>query len=147
MEKNRKSKEESKTVSGRKYITDATKAALHPIRAQILKILKDAPKTAVELGEIIGESHFNLYYHLTTLEEIGLVRSTPVDKKTKRYELTIPRKPEAAVLIFTEDDIDSHPKEFTALVAAAEMLEKSKIPHCEKIVRAEISFYYSWEKD
>lgn len=147
MEKSRKNKQRSKTFSERKYITDATKAALHPIRAQILKLLKDAPQTAVELGEIIGEPHFNLYYHLSALEEVGLVQSIPVDKKTKRYELTVPRKPEVAVLIFTEDEIESRTEEFAALIDAAEIIEKAEIPHREKIVRAEISFYYSWEKD
>ena len=147
MKKNSKHNRQPDTISKRKYIKDATKAVLHPIRAQILKILKDTPKTAVELGEVIGESHFNLYYHLTALENIGLVRATPVDKKTKRYELIVPRRPEAAVLIFSEDEIRSRPEEFADILAAAEKLEKVEIPHRERIVRAEISFYYSWEKD
>lgn len=135
------------TGAGRKYIRDATKAALHPVRTEILKILRSGAKTAVELGEIIGEPHQNLYYHLTELEEVGLVGSVPVDRKTKRYELKVPRKPEAAVLIFSEEDIRTQPVEFNSLAAAAEKMEGAEIPYREKIVRAEITFYYSWDRE
>jgi DNA-binding transcriptional ArsR family regulator len=132
---------------GRKYIENTIKIAAHPIRALILKTLKEKSMTANELEEITKESRFNIYYHLSELEKTGLVCAIPVDKKTKRYELNTPRKPETAVLIFTEEEISSRSKEFSALLNAAEKMEKAEIPHRDRIVRAEISFYYSWEKD
>lgn len=136
-----------KETIGRKYIENTLKIVAHPVRALILKALKEQSRTAIELEEIANEPRFNIYYHLTALEEAGLIRSIPVDKKTKRYELNTPRRPETAVLIFTEDEINSQPEEFSALLNAAEKIEKAEIPHRERIVRAEISFYYSWEKD
>lgn len=147
MKSNNKNNRQSETAPKRKYIEVAKKAALHPVRAQILKALKEGAKTAMELEAITGESHYNLYYHLEALGNVGLVKTIPLDKKTKRYELTIPRRPEAAVLIFTENEIVSHPREFNDLLVAAEKLEKSEIPYRERIVRAEISFYYTWEQD
>ena len=136
-----------KSSLGRRYIEAATKAAIHPVRSRILKALKNGPKRAAELEELTGESRYNIYHHLTSLEEAGLVCALYIDRKTKRYELAVPRKPEVAVLIFTEDEIESQSEEFNALIAAAEKMEKAEIPHRERIVRAEISFYYSWEKD
>ncbi len=147
MVKNIKPNKSGEHYSGRKYIENAAKATAHPMRIMILKALKDGPKRAAELEEITGETRYNIYHHLTALEEAGLVCALYIDKKTKRYELAVPRKPEVAVLIFTEDEIESQSKDFAALIAAAEKMEKAEIPHQEKIVRAEISFYYSWEKD
>lgn len=61
----------------RSYIRSATKAATHPVRSSILKSLKDSPKSTVELEEVTGEARYNLYHHLNSLEDVGLVEWKP----------------------------------------------------------------------
>ena len=141
-----KREQKPETAPRRKYIDEAAKAAAHPVRAQILKALKEGSKTAMELESVTGEPRYNLYYHLTALESVSLVKSIPVDKKTKLYELNVPGKPEVAVLLFSEEEILSQPKAFAALLAAAGKMEGTAIPHRERIVRAEICFYYDWNE-
>lgn len=147
MKNDKNNNQPSETVPKRKYVDDASKAVSHPVRAQILKALKEGAMTAMDLNKITGESRYNLYYHLTALEDVRLVRTTPVNGKTKLYELNVPSKPEVAVLLFSEDEIRSHPKEFTNLLAAAGKIEGTAIPHQSKIVRAEVCFYYDWDQD
>jgi len=89
----------------RSYIKTATKAATHPVRSSILKSLKDSAKSTVELEEITGEARYNLYHHLNLLEDVDLVKWKLKDNKTKIYSLKKPKRPQAAVLIFDEDDI------------------------------------------
>jgi len=130
----------------RSYIQSATKAATHPVRSSILKSLKDSPKSTVELEEATGEARYNLYHHLNLLEDADLVEWNLKDSKSKVFSLKKPKKPQAAVLIFDKDDIKKNQKDFTRLIDAVIAMEGQKIPHKDKIVKAEICLYFPWSE-
>jgi len=139
-DKNRRERESS---FGRSYIAMATKAATHPVRASILKLLKEGDKSTVDLEKLTGEARYNLYHHLNALEQVGLVGWEMKDNKTKLYHLERPKKPEAAVIVFSEDDIREKPEEFKALLQAIARMEGEEVPRGEQIVSAQICFNYS----
>ena len=130
----------------RSYIQTATKAATHPVRSLILRSLRDAPRSTVDLEEITGEARYNLYHHLNLLESVGLVKWDLRDSRTKIYSLKEPRRPEVAVLILDENDIKNRPDEFKRLLDSTQAMGGKEIPHTNKIVKAEICFYYDWDK-
>ena len=131
----------------RSYIQSATKAATHPVRSSILKSLKDSPKSTVELEEITGEARYNLYHHLNFLEDVDLIKWNFKDSKTKVFSLKKPKRPQAAVLIFDNDDIKKRQKAFNRLIDALAAMEGQKIPHKDKIVKAEICLYFPWSEE
>jgi DUF438 domain-containing protein len=128
----------------RSYIKTATKAATHPVRSSILKSLKNSAKSTVELEEITGEARYNLYHHLNLLEDVDLVEWKLKDNKTKMYSLKKPSRPQAAVLIFDEDDIKEKLAEFQNFINALIKMEGQEIPHKNKIIKAEICLYFPW---
>ena len=133
------------TKPNRSYIQTATKAATHPVRSMILKSMRDAPKSTVELEEITGEARYNLYHHLNFLEEAGLITWDMKDSKTKIYSLLTPKRPEVAVLVFDEEDIKNKSSDFTQMIDALSAMEGRNIPNKKKIKKAEICLYYEWE--
>ena len=135
--KNKKSK------SSRSYIRPATKAATHPVRAQILKALKASDKSTVELESITGEARYNLYHHLNALEQTGFVGWKMRDNKTKQYHLKRTKNPEAKVLVFDKNDIKSNKNHFKALLNVLQEIEGEDIQDIDNISDAEICLYYS----
>lgn len=130
----------------RSYIQTATKAATHPVRSLILKSLKDSPKSTLELEAITGEPRYNLYHHLNFLEKAGLVAWDLKDNKTKIYFLPELKRPEAAIVVFDQGDIQSRPEQFRAMIDAVSAMEGKPIPHRERITKAEICFHYEWKR-
>lgn len=126
----------------RSYIRSATKAATHPIRAQILKGLKEREMSTPDLEALTGEARYNLYHHLNALEQVGLVGWTMRDNKTKLYHAEAPQNPEAAVIIISEEDIRIKRELFAALLDVLSAIEDKPVPHPEKIRNAEICLYY-----
>jgi hypothetical protein len=135
-----------KSKSSRSYIRLETKAATHPVRAQILKALKAGDKSTVELEAVTGEARYNLYHHLNALEEAGFVGWKMRDNKTKLYCLKTPSKPEASVLVFDKEDIKSHEKHFKLLLNAVAKIGGEDIQDVDEITDAEICFHYSRPK-
>ena len=131
----------------RSYIQPATKAATHPVRFSILKSLKDSPKSTVELEKSTGEARYNLYHHLNFLEDADLIEWNLKDSKSKVFSLKKPKRPQAAVLIFDNDDIKRRQKAFNKLMDALAAMEGQKIPHKDKIVKAEICLYFPWSEE
>ena len=131
----------------RSYIQSATKAATHPVRSSILKSLKESPKSTVELEETTGEARYNLYHHLNFLQDVDLIEWDLKDSKTKIFSLKKPKRPQAAVLIFDNDDIKKKRIEFTQLIDALVAMEGQEIPHKDKIVKAEICLYFPWSEE
>jgi len=126
----------------RSYIQTATKAATHPIRSLILRSLKESPKGTVELERVTGEARYNLYHHLNFLEDAGLISWQLKDNKSKIYSLLDTKNPQAAVLVFDDEDIKSKPKEFLALIDSMSDLEGKEIPNKTKVSKIEICLYY-----
>ena len=132
--------------TSRSYIRSATKAATHPVRADILKALKEGDKSTVELEQVTGETRYNLYHHLNALEQVGLVGWTMKDNKTKLYHSETPNTPEVAVVILSEADIKGKKEKFNKLIDALGEVEGEVIPNADKITSAEICLYYTWEE-
>ena len=81
----------------RSYLNPTTKAVAHPVRSQILRALKEGDLSTVELEKITGETRYNLYHHLSALEQVGLIDWTMRDNKTKLYQLRTPETPDVTV--------------------------------------------------
>ena len=135
-------------MTSRKYIKTATKAAAHPTRFKILKLLKDSPQKTGDLLrhlEIKMEDRQNLYHHLNVLKEADLIYERK-EKKANIYFLKEHKRPLAAVVIFDEEDIKTKRKEFEAMIDLLSAMEGKEIPFKRKIVRAEICLYFKESK-
>jgi len=127
--------------SRRTLLSSAVSATAHPTRELILRELKEGPRSAIELEDVTGESRYNLYHHLSVLEDAHLITASLVDnRKTKRYELSRPSKPEVSLLILDQHDAD----EMQMLKEVLEHLDSENIPHADEVCRAKLIFYYPW---
>ena len=148
--KNKSDKKDQKQIymskPERSYIKPATKVAIHPIRSQILKVLKEGDKSTVELESITGEARYNLYHHLNALEREDFISWKMRDNKTKLYQLKNPKKPESDVIVLDEHDIEGNQEKFSIIMSALAEIRGEKIPDVNKIKDAEICLYYSRKK-
>ena len=122
------------------YLKSAIKAASHPIRNKILKILKAGPKSTPSLEEETGENRYNLYHHLDVLVNSGLVKESNDPKKI--YSFNTPKNPNTAVFIFNEDDFMKDFSTWNMMLDGLEKIEGDKIPIRGKIIQAEICLTY-----
>ncbi len=130
----------------RTYIANATKAALHPVRDSILRLLKESDLSTVELESLTGENRYNLYHHLEVLLKTGLVQEMESDSRARVYSIVKPRKPEAAVLLLGKKERLRNPKAWAKLISALEELEGERIPHRRSIKKAQVQLNYTWSE-
>jgi len=122
------------------------KATSHPTRELILRELKEGPRSTSELEDVTGESRYNLYHHLSVLEEAQLVRSAISSGRTKVFELLTPKRPDVAFMVLdSKDDEEAAVLEKVLEVLQAETSEE--IPQADEIRRAKMVFYYPWSSD
>ena len=126
----------------RTYLKSTVKAASHPIRNKILKVLKGGAMSTPALQEALNESRYNLYHHLDILVNSNLIVEKEHASKAKYYELTELDKPNASVYIFTEDDFKKDYPTWNNLLNVLEILEGKQIPIRGKIVQAEIHLIF-----
>ena len=126
----------------RTYLESTVKAASHPIRNKILKVLKGGAMSTPALQEALNEDRYNLYHHLDVLVKSNLITEKEHSSKAKYYELTAQDKPNASVFIFTEDDFKKDYPTWNSLLNVLEILEGEKIPIRGKIVQAEIHLIF-----
>ncbi len=129
----------------RSYLNPTTKAVAHPVRSQILRALKEGDLSTVELEKITGETRYNLYHHLSALEQVGLIDWTMRDNKTKLYQLRTPETPDVTVTILSEEEVKAHREKLKLLVAALEEISGEPILNADKITVAEVCLYYKWQ--
>jgi DNA-binding transcriptional ArsR family regulator len=79
---------EGRDRRGRLQTNEIIRAAAHPTRQLILKLLKDKELSTIELEVGTGENRYNLYHHLGVLTEAGLIEAELQDSRPKRYRLT-----------------------------------------------------------
>ena len=125
----------------REHLDGAVKAAKHTTRAKILEQLKKGEKSTADLESLIEEDRYNLYHHLDTLEDFGLIVSSRRDKKTKSY--TLPLRPKLAIVELKRDVIDSKREKFNEWLEILSDLDED-IPYRDKIGKAEIYLNYNW---
>lgn len=131
---------------GRSYASMAMRATAHPTRETLLRALADKPRSTVELEEITGESRYNLYHHLDTLEQLNLVGHRVSEGRTKEFFLRQVKKPDVAYLLLDGDV----PEEQAMLREVLEVVERhlpGKIPSASRIRRGKLLFFYPWSKD
>ena len=126
----------------RTYLKSTVKAASHPVRNKILKVLKGGAMSTPGLEESLNESRYNLYHHLDVLVNSNLIIEKKHSSKAKHYELITEDKPGASVFIFTEDDFKKDYPTWNSLLNVLEILEGEKIPIRGKIVQAEIHLIF-----
>ena len=66
------------------YVDSALSAATHPVRKNILKLLKKRSLSTIDIESSTKESRYNLYHHLNVLENSGLIK---VDNKKSEGKL------------------------------------------------------------
>jgi DNA-binding transcriptional ArsR family regulator len=128
--------------SPRSYTADAIKAASHPTRQAILKRLQKGGCSTVELEKITGENRYNLYHHLSVLEQVGLVGSRLLGK-VKEFFLKKQRKPETAFIQLERDDPEEK-EQLDRLLDVVEELLPDEIPHLKKAKRARLILSFPW---
>ena len=126
----------------RVYLANATKAVAHPIRLSILKSLKVAPKSTVELQEETESDRYNLYHHLKVLVESNLVELNDLGGKGKYYSLKAPSKPQAALILLGKEEIKGNQKAWVKILSGLEEIEGERIPNKQNIKRVEIHISY-----
>ena len=122
------------------------RATSHPTREEILRELKDGPRSTLELEDATGENRYNLYHHLSVLEEAQLVRSEVISGRTKVFALRTTKRPEVAFVVLDGKD----DKEARVLERVLEVLQKGigeEIPRADEIRRAKMVFYYPWSSE
>lgn len=138
-------KPSSGSGSDRSYMTDVDKVIAHPTRRKILKALEKEPHTTVELEQATERDRYNLYHHLSVLEETGLVRSRVVGK-AKEYSLRSRKRPDAAYLQLRRDDPEEQ-EQLEVLLEAVREITKDRIPNLEKVVKARLVLSYPWSPE
>lgn len=132
--------------SKRTLVSSAMKATSHPTRELILRELKEGPRSTSELEDATGESRYNLYHHLSVLEDARLVRSAITSGRAKVFELLTPKRPDVAFMVLDSKDDE----EAVVLGKVLEVLQaetSEEIPRADEICRAKMVFYYPWSSD
>lgn len=132
-----------RTSAGRSYASDAIKATSHPTRTQILKALREKSLSTVELEQLTGENRYNLYHHLSVLEQVGLVSFRYGESRTKEFYLRKPKRPETAYLHLDRQDAEDCDK-LERLIALLRELFGDEIPNLDRVTRARILLGYPW---
>jgi predicted ArsR family transcriptional regulator len=71
------------------------KVFAHPLRARLVEVFADKPRTAKQAAEIIGQKPTKLYHHVEALERVGLIRLVKTQKKRgtlEKYYRTVAKR-------------------------------------------------------
>ena len=87
------------------YVDTALKAASHPIRRKILKLVKQGSYTTTELEEKTNVKRYDLYYHLEKLVTAELINKIEIPRGKTYYELYILENPVMVAFNFDKNEI------------------------------------------
>ena len=142
-----KRRERGKASSSRRtLVSSAMSATAHPTRELILRELKEGPLSTLELEDVTGENRYNLYHHLSVLEDVQLVTSSIGDGRTKVFELCNPKRPEVAFMVLDSGD-DDEAKVLKKILKLVHEETPGGLPHVKDIHRAKMVFYYPWSSE
>lgn len=71
------------------------KVFAHPLRARLVEVFAEKPRTAKQAAEIIGQKPTKLYHHVEALERVGLIILVRTQKKRgtlEKYYRTVARR-------------------------------------------------------
>ena len=132
--------------SKRTLVSSAMKATSHPTRELILRELKEGPRSTLELEDVTGEDRYNLYHHLSVLEDAQLVSSAISSGRTKVFELLTPKRPDVAFMVLDSKD-DEEAAVLRKVLKVLQAETSGEIPQADEIRRAKMVFYYPWSSD
>ena len=137
---------EKSSDSRRALVSSSMSATAHPTRELILRTLKEGPQSTLDLEKVTGENRYNLYHHLSVLEDVPLITSSIGEGRSKVFELYNPKRPEVAFMVLDSQDKE----EAKALKKILKLLDGETaegIPHRRDIHRAKMVFYYPWSSE
>ena len=132
----------------RQHLTKATKVALHPIRRKILSLLKNDSSLSttdfIEKLSLKKEERYNLYHHLSILENFNLIKkdSDKESGKLQFYKKTIVKNPIMIAYSFDEDDMKKDEKSINKILDEISNIEDYPIKKRDKIKMIEINISY-----
>ena len=129
------------------YVDSALSAATHPIRKNILKLLKKKSLSTIDIENNTKENRYNLYHHLNVLEKSGLIKvdNKKTEGKLKFYQMNYPKKPIMAAFNFDRSEIKEKNNLCNKLYKIIEELEDYDLPNTKKICKVEVYLTYNWE--
>ena len=142
-------------------LQDSIKLGLHPIRREILKILKKHKElTANDIIHLLGyneKEKFSLYYHLEILQGwqkgvrlkcLPLIKGRKKDgnSKTVYYSLNFMKNPLMLAFSYDEVEMTENKDEINALLDTISNIENYKIENRDKIETIEINITYDYSK-
>ncbi|UCF70308.1 MAG: helix-turn-helix domain-containing protein [candidate division WOR-3 bacterium] len=71
------------------------KVFAHPLRARLVEVFADKPRTAKQAAEIMGQKPTKLYHHVEALERVGLIKLVKTGKKRgtiEKYYRTVAKR-------------------------------------------------------
>ena len=131
----------------RTYVDSALSAATHPVRKNILKLLKKESLSTLDIEKNTNEDRYNLYHHLNVLENSGLIKidNNKSEGKLKFYKMNYPKKPIMAAFNFDNSDIKEKTDLCNKLYETIEKIEDYDLPNTKKICKIEIYLTYDWK--
>jgi len=129
------------------YVDTALSAATHPVRKKILKLIKKESMSTLDIEKNTNENRYNLYHHLSMLEESGLIEIDQEKSKSrlKFYKMNYPEKPILAAFNFDNSDIKEKNDLCNKLYETIEKIEDYDLPNTKKICKIEIYLTYDWK--
>jgi len=122
------------------YASEGVRATSHPTRQLILDSLQQSDRSTVELEQLTGENRYNLYHHLATLEQAGLVGYRLKEGRLKEFYLRRETKPTRSFYTIQRDRIGT--REFNRLLRALGPALEGDLPHPSKVNRLDIMLSY-----
>ncbi len=71
------------------------KVFAHPLRARLVEVFADKPRTAKQAAEVLGQKPTKLYHHVEALEHVGLIKLVKTRKKRgtlEKYYRTVAKR-------------------------------------------------------
>jgi predicted ArsR family transcriptional regulator len=71
------------------------KVFAHPLRARLVEVFADEPRTAKQAAQVIGQKPTKLYHHVEALERVGLIKLVKTQKKRgtiEKYYRTVAKR-------------------------------------------------------
>lgn len=71
------------------------KVFAHPLRARLVEVFADMPRTAKQAAQVIGQKPTKLYHHVEALERVGLIKLVKTQKKRgtiEKYYRTVAKR-------------------------------------------------------
>ena len=98
---------------------EQVKAMADPLRTRIIEAMRNGPRTAKQVAELLGEKPTRLYHHVEALERVGILRLV----ETRRNRGTLEKYYEPVAKLFIVDRDLFAPERGAEADEAAEVIQ------------------------